>query len=891
MAATLLGILDNLSGAVSMVDAGLHYLYVNRTLAQWYGLPPDQILGRRMHDILPPDTIAELRGTLARVLGGETMSHEGYLSYPDGHQRWVKVDFVPQFDAGGQAWGFVSLINDMTARHEAEVALRRSEARLKQAQRIGSIGSWEIDLHTGQGSWSDHTYEIFGVSPSEPDPRAVATSMIDPTDRDAVDAALADLIAYDTPFSCDYRVTLANGERRVLHEEAEVERDATGRALSITGTVQDVTQIRYNEVSLHENQVLLETGQRLANMGTFEWDVASGQIKWSRQMWDIHGLPPQERAPTNDVYTDMIADEDKPRFRAICDQIETTGAPYEIDFRIIRPDGEERTLHEIGFAIPDENGRPVHAFGSTQDITEREKAAQILRSERAFADMLIDSVPAIVLLLSPEGKIQRVNRYFEELTGYRMDEIRGKDWVTTFIPERDRTHIRWLIATATDQPSRSNINPIITRGGEEREIEWSDNTIRDRTGHVLSLLALGHDITDRLRMEDSLRTSEARLRQAQAIARIGSWELDIARGELWWSDEIYRIFELSSDAFEPSYDTFLNAIHPDDRQIVNAAYSNSLARREPYDVAHRLLMADGRVKWVEERCQTSYDAAGQPLRSTGTMQDITELKNAEDEFRRLAQESARLARLAEQANRAKSEFLATMSHELRTPLNAVIGFSESLLHFRNSISADQERDYLTLIARSGQHLLTLINDILDLAKVESGHLDIIRQPTSLPELVSECVNYLAIAARERNITFHIDLAPIEFLSDRRILKQLLVNLLSNAVKFNRDGGAIHIRAMAGSDTVIIVVEDTGIGMTEAEIERALLPFVQIESTYQRTREGTGLGLTLVQRFTMLLGGKLSIQSQKGVGTRISIELPLVPPVAGHQADEAANAPG
>ncbi len=873
LAATLLGILDNLSGAVSLVDSDLRYLYINKTLAGWYARPIEQVLGKSFEEILSPETVADLRGILARVLSGETLSHEGALTYPDGRRRWVKIDYVPQLDAAGRVWGFVSLLNDMSARHEAELALRRSEERLKRAQRIGNVGSWEIDLATGEGTWSDFTYQIFGLQPAGSTPRDMAASMIDPPDKLAADAALAALIKTGQPYSRDYRITRADGARRILHEEAEVQRDAVGQALRVFGSVQDVTELRLKEGALRENQFLLEIGERLANMGSFEWDVPSGQIKWSKQMWTIHGLPQRPQAPMNDDYIKMIVPDDRAKFSAICRQIESTGAPYEVDFRIVRPDGEERTLHETGFAILDSEGRPIRAFGSTQDVTELERGKEILRRERAFADLLIDAAPAIVLLLSPDGKVQRVNRHFEELTGYRQEEIVGRDWADTFIPSPLRPRIRHFIATVGDEPVGDKVNPILTKDGTQLQIEWADKVIRDSTGRVISQLAVGRDITERLQMEESLRASEARLRQAQAIARIGTWEISFPSLAMWCSDEIYHIYERKPGEFSPSYELFLGSIHPEDREMVETAYSNSLMGHAPYHVVHRINLHNGGMKWVEQRCQTEFDADGHPIRSMGTMQDITELKNVEDELRRLAQESVRLAQLAEQANRAKSEFLATMSHELRTPLNAIIGFSEALLYFNETVDTEKKRDYLSLIAQSGQHLLTLINDILDLAKVESGQLELRIEKFALHELAAECTNYLSMPASKRGISIRFDVPPITIVSDRRVLKQLLINLLSNAVKFNRDGGWISITASQDLAHTVIIVEDTGIGMTKAEIDRALQPFVQIESTYQRTREGTGLGLTLVQRFTSLLGGTMQIGSVKGVGTRIVIELP------------------
>jgi diguanylate cyclase (GGDEF)-like protein/PAS domain S-box-containing protein len=251
----------------------------------------------------------------------------------------------------------------------------------------------------------------------------------------------------------------------------------------------------------------------------------------------------------------------------------------------------------------------------------------------AIYKLMADFAPVIIVLLDARGGIQYVNPYFEQITGYRTDELKGKDWFTTFQPARDQEAIGAVFQAAIpDTPTHGNINPIVTRGGEEREIEWSERVIRDEMGKVTSLLLIGQDVSSRRQTEVEMRNSEARLKEAQRMAHIGSWELDPRSGELIWSDEIFSLFEIDRSRFGATYDAFLDTIHPDDRDKVNQAYTDSLATQSPYEITHRLLMRDGRIKWVEERCVTEFDAEGRPLRSRGTVQDVTERQQAEDKI-------------------------------------------------------------------------------------------------------------------------------------------------------------------------------------------------------------------------------------------------------------------
>lgn len=277
----------------------------------------------------------------------------------------------------------------------------------------------------------------------------------------------------------------------------------------------------------------------------------------------------------------------------------------------------------------------------TATLTE---VADQLRRERAFAEKLIEAAPVIVLLLSPAGAIQLVNRYCEDLTGYNRAELRGKDWIDTLLPERDRALSRSLFLKSTQgMPGHGNVSPIVTRSGEERLIEWSDTVLRNDAGEPTGLLAIGMDITERVESTRALSLREAQLNEAQRMARIGSWERDLVTDELTWTDEVYRIVE-----WDKGFSAFVKAIHPDDQAMVHDIFIASRETRMPLQVTHRLIMPDGRVKWVEERAQFHYDGEGKALRLVGTMQDISErmaLTQILSRSQALLQEAQRMARV------------------------------------------------------------------------------------------------------------------------------------------------------------------------------------------------------------------------------------------------------
>jgi two-component system cell cycle sensor histidine kinase PleC len=238
---------------------------------------------------------------------------------------------------------------------------------------------------------------------------------------------------------------------------------------------------------------------------------------------------------------------------------------------------------------------------------------------------------------------------------------------------------------------------------------------------------------------------------------------------------------------------------------------------------------------------------------------------------------------AELASKAKSEFIANMSHELRTPLNAIIGFSD-MLHTRTITDAEKSHQYTGYIKQAAEHLLELINGILDVSKIQAGKLSVEKEPVELPPILSSCLLIIEAKAREKNITVECNIAPDLplLLGDALRLKQILINLLGNAVKFTPDKGRVKVEAQALDHChAAVTVTDTGIGMSPDEIEMALRPFGQIDTGFNKRHEGTGLGLPIAHALTRMHGGDLRIDSAKGQGTRICIILPIAGEAAGN----------
>jgi cell cycle sensor histidine kinase DivJ len=312
-------------------------------------------------------------------------------------------------------------------------------------------------------------------------------------------------------------------------------------------------------------------------------------------------------------------------------------------------------------------------------------------------------------------------------------------------------------------------------------------------------------------------------------------------------------------------------VHVSDRPIYLSTLSATATRGEPGTAELRLRQeADGppRFIWVEMRCRIDEVEGGRHV--VAAIRNISDRKAHEVEV-----EAARGA--AEQANAAKSRFLATMSHELRTPLNAIIGFSELLMNEQTMrLDADRRAEYARLIHESGHHLLAVVNSVLDMSKIESGTFQIVTEAFSLDQLVSSCCAMLQLKAETAGIALvaAVDRGLPEVVADKRACRQIYLNLLSNALKFTPSGGRVTVGASLEGTVLELFVSDTGVGIAGDDLPRLGEAFFQASSAYDRTFEGTGLGLSVVKGLAALQGGEMTVESIVGAGTKVLVRLPL-----------------
>ncbi|MFT5485784.1 MAG: PAS domain S-box-containing protein [Paracoccaceae bacterium] len=377
------------------------------------------------------------------------------------------------------------------------------------------------------------------------------------------------------------------------------------------------------------------------------------------------------------------------------------------------------------------------------------------------------------------------------------------------------------------------------------------------------------DITEAKISQRVRALSERRLAHAQALARIGIFEWDARGSDMFWSDIMYEIVGLPTDSPPLDFSQYLLLVHPESRDLVRSTFRRLLTSGGKYNQEYEIIRPDGQIRAVRAEAEAVLHADGSVIRVLGSVHDQTSAKRVETALRE-AKEAAVTA------NNAKSEFLANISHELRTPLNAVIGFSEVMIQeVFGPVGNDRYREYAGDIRQSGVHLLGVINDLLDYSKLEAGRVELHVEDISPAAIMDKCIRMMRQRAEAEDLTLLTDTGDAEdtvIRGDDRKITQVILNLMSNAIKFTPAGGLIRLSISRSGDGVDIVVSDSGIGMSANDIELALAPFGQVDSSLNREYTGTGLGLPLSKSLVELHGGTMTIDSMPGKGTTCTVHL-------------------
>ncbi len=800
----------------------------------------------------------------ASALLGDAAAEARLLPAPEGALQPVLARASPLAEGG---W-LLHLADDGPLR-DLEAEAEGLRERLDLALRFGRLGMWERDPRTGEGYWDRNTRQVFGLQPEDPTPPMLQSlDRIVAEDRERVRQAYQESLHRLGTASTRYRVQRPDGSIAHVHSQWLVLAGAEGRAERVVGILTDDTEAFELARRAAEAQSSLSLAMELGRIGTWRRDLATDLTELSTQGFRTLGMQPTDEPIAVGRLIERMHPDDREAARRANEQALRQPEPVDLETRYRAEDGGWRVVHTRRVAVRDESGAPIAIFGLGLDITDA-RAQQLRAAEMARRLELATQTGGIgYWIMEPDQERAFWSPEQRRIFGLRDDEPvpTTQDWLQRHVHAADREAVRRAFADwiGGGQGSAEATFRIVRSDGQVRRVRTHSRI--ERSDERATLFGVLVDLGERDDAEAARQGAEQRIALAARGAGLASWELDLDTGEAVWDEQMWRLRGLRPRARPLDRDERLACVHPDDRERMRTLIEPAIESHEPYATEFRVVWPDGQVRWLASRSIEIGDQAVGRRTRIGVNWDITDQRNAE--ALRLERERAR------HESEAKSRFLARMSHELRTPLNAVLGFTQLLMADDGPGDTASRAKRLEHIRSAGQHLLRLINDVLELAGLEGGEMRLAIEPQPLAPLVEQALTLVAPAAQARRISLHSDGYDVQVLADETRLRQVLLNLLSNAVKYNRDDGRVDVSLRTVPGRALLRVTDTGRGMTPEQMSHLFEPFNRLGAETLEGVEGTGIGLSIARALVERMGGRIGVQSRLGVGSSFEIELPL-----------------
>jgi PAS domain S-box-containing protein len=865
-----------------VTDARGRFLRVNPAWEEVLGHRVEDLEGASYADLVHPDDVTVTRDVIASVAGGErVLGFVNRYRHRDGSYRSIEWRALsPEGDR------IYAAARDITAAAESLDALRQQKELFELAERVAHAGSWRLDLRTGRVAWSDEMYAIFGLDKEtfDDDVNEVVARAVHPEDRPMLEATNAAVLRDGVPRPMDYRILVQDGPEKWVHAEGIQELDEAGNVVALVGFVQDITERKSAEaarlLSEQKYSAAFRTSPDAVNINRLSdgW-----YLDVNKAFLDLMGYSAEEVLGKTSLELGIWADpEDRAR---LVTGLKEHGEVGNLEARFRRKDGGVTTAL-MSARVMEIDGETC-ILSVTRDISERKRAEEALRESEARLRLALAATRQGMYDLDLRTGFAKVTPEYLDMLG---EDRTSETFDLSSFGERVHPDDRQQVAGLIDAYTRGDIDEY---RAEFRLRRVSGDWIwvlsigrvveRDENGMAVRVLGSHTDVTESKLLDARLAESEAEFRSIVESSPTGMhlYRLKpdgtlVLTGSNPMADEMLGVEHagLIGKTIEEAFPGLADTEIPDMYRAVASGDLGAQAFEIPY--------ADDRFSGLY--AVTAFSAG--PRMVVVDFADITARRAAEEELAHhkenleelVGERTRELAAVNEQlrqATAAKSSFLANMSHELRTPLNSVIGFSRILQQGLSGALTEEQLKQVGMIHASGRHLLSLIDGVLDIAKIEAGRVEVRLEPFDAAMLVREVTDALVPMAAEKGLEIVTEVAEetVPLNSDAGKVRQILLNLVGNAIKFT-ERGRVALRLERATDGgAVFTVTDTGIGISQADLSRIFDAFTQIAIPEIAKSKGTGLGLTVSREFAHLLGGEVTARSEPGVGSTFTLTVP------------------
>ena len=894
-------------------SAGGQIIDANPAAREFYGWSHDELCAKNISQIntLTPEEIKiEMNDAHDKKRNYFLFQHQ----LANGELRDVEVYSGPI--KVGNSTQLFSIVHDISNRKIIEKTLLQSEQRYRTLADSGQALIWESGTDKKCTYFNKVWLEFTGRTLDQ-ELGDGWTENVHPDDIGYLFDFYSNAFDRREPFSIDYRLRDRNGDYRWIQDRGTPQFNSQGEFVGYIGHCLDITEIKLAEnenkdkstiltnllINLKEGILLEDANRRIALTNQLFCDLflipvppelligadCSNSAEQSKQLFkdpekfvaDIAKILFYKVAVYNDVLELADGRYFERDYIPIYLEQNYNGHLWKYRDITVRKKGENK-LRDVNDNLEFKISERTNQLSKTnetlrQEIAERKKISSALQEALLRLNKIADRVPGMVyqFQMNPDGSscFPFASEGIQTIYRVTPSEV-SKDASVVFTRLHPQDYDQ--VVASIQESAR-----ILSLWRHEYRVKFEDGTINWLLGNALperqadgTVLWHGFitDITERKQAENHLNEITSRLTLATRAGGIGVWDYDILNNILFWDDQMFELYGILKGDFEGAYEAWQHGLHPDDREEGDAHIQMAINGTKEFNTEFRVVWPNGTIRNIRALAIVQRDDSGKAIRMIGTNWDITGIKESEAEIVKARNE-------AEAANEAKSEFLSRMSHELRTPLNSILGFAQ-LLEMGGELTQKQKKG-LSHILNSGKHLLNLINEVLEITRIEAGHLPLTLESVELNSILHEMIATIQPQAMARNIDMVLEDSVVNILSvksDRLQLKQVLLNLLSNAVKYNRQNGSIRIKTELKPliDTVKPIIEisitDTGLGISATDMPKLFQPFVRIGAE-KSSIEGTGLGLAVAKKLMNTMGGQVGIKSTPDVGSTFWIELP------------------
>jgi PAS domain S-box-containing protein len=788
---------------------------------------------------------------------GRVTNYELTARAKSGHETVVSYNAATFNDREGKLQGVFAAARDVTDQKRLEEQLREQQTYLRGLIESSVDGLVTVDPEGFISDVNDRLCEMTDYGRAE----LIGTRFADYfTDADLARAGVEQ--TFRDGFVTEYALTLVSRTRRLLRVSfnASVFNGPDGDVRGIFASARDITDRVRLEDQLREQQTYLRGLIESSVDGLVTVDPDGFITDVNEQMCRMAGYERDQLIGS--VFKNYFTDADAAD--AGVKQTLARGVVTNYELVLTHQSGRKATVSFNASVFRSADGLAQGIFASARDISEQSRLQGQLTEHQAYNRSLIEASADALFAIAPDGVITDVNEEATRLSGFTRQHLVSSQFADYFTdPELARAGVD---ATFDSGRVLSYELTIVTRHGRRITVSFNAGVFTDVSGKPLGILASARDITAQKQLEQQLRDSQVYTRSL----------IESNIDALMTTDPVGVITDVNGQ---------MESLTGRSRdELIGSPFKEYFTDADQAEDGIRLVLREGKVENYEltararsgQETVVSYNASafrdqdGKLQGVFAAARDVTDRKRFEQTLQEKNYE-------LENANTAKDRFLASMSHELRTPLNAILGFTGTMLMELPGPLTDEQRRQLGLVKSSGGHLLSIINDLLDLAKIESGKIELEFAPVTCQEVLADVAASLRPLSEERGLTFSID-APAEpaviVATDRRALTQILINLTNNAIKFTESGGvSLGLEVDAATGRVHMRVTDTGIGISADDQARLFRAFEQVGEARSRAFEGTGLGLYISQKLAEVLGGTISLASELGEGSTFTISFP------------------